>query len=256
MRADPASVLPIHRLPIIAPMLGALLTKWTIRLALVCYVVYLAGWLASFNARRPRTARAIWTVGCVLFDVHVACAFHFFHHWSHSAAWRNTAERTERLLGVAVGDGIYFSYFFLVLWIFDVLWLWWPSRTIATPSRGRGENRAGARATGVPMTIRIRAETPAWRVAVHVFLLFIAVNGAIVFESGPTRWAGLAAGLLLACLAVPHGYNLLYENATRYDRVAGCGEMTHQLDFERTGSKIPESSSCLESELRQTAGRP
>jgi hypothetical protein len=255
VRREPANFLPIHRLSIVVHMLGVLLTKWTIRLALVCYVAYLAGWLARWNTRRPRAARAVWTLGCVLFDVHVVCAFHFFHHWSHLAAWRNTAERTERLLGVAVGDGIYFSYLFLMLWILDVLWLWWPSWTAGLAAPGSRENRAGAYATGVPIPGAKPVEAPAWRVGVHVFLLFIAVNGAIVFEAGPTRWVGLASGLLLACLAVRHGYNLLYENATRCNCEASYGEMTHQHDFARASTDNPESTTHLNNELRQAAGR-
>src|SRR5438270_10441787 len=105
-------------------MLGVLLTKWTVRLALICYVVYLAGGLSHLNCHWPRAARAVWTLGCFLFTVHVACAFHFYHQWSHAVVWRFTAERTKQLLGFEFGDGIYFSYVFLVLWIVDVLWLW------------------------------------------------------------------------------------------------------------------------------------
>jgi hypothetical protein len=101
-----------------------LLTKWTIRLALVCYVAYLAGGLSRLNCLWSRAARALWTLGCLLFTVHVACAFHFYHQWSHAFAWRCTAERTRQLLGVEFGDGIYFSYLFLVLWIVDIVCLW------------------------------------------------------------------------------------------------------------------------------------
>src|SRR5262249_9091327 len=155
------------------PMLGELLTKWTIRLALVCYVAYVAGWLVRWNIRQPRASLVIWTLGCVLFDVHVACAFHFFHHWSHWSAWQNTAERTEKLLGVAVGYGIYFSYLFLVLWIVDVAWLWWPAWTEALA--GSQEDRARTGATGVPVDGSNHDRTPAWRMVVHVFLLFIVV---------------------------------------------------------------------------------
>jgi hypothetical protein len=102
---------------------GVLLTKWTIRLALACYVLYLAGSSAARDPRWPRVGRWVWTIGCGLFLVHVACAFHFYHHWSHAAAWRRAAEQTELLIGVAFGNGIYFSYVFLVLWILDVVWL-------------------------------------------------------------------------------------------------------------------------------------
>jgi hypothetical protein len=202
---------------VIALMPGTLLTQWTIRLALACYVAGLAAWLSSCGARWPRATRAVWTLGCVLFDVHVACAFHFYHRWSHAVAWQHTAERTRELLGVAVGDGIYFSYLFLVLWLLDVAWLWLaPPATSAvangTPSGGSPAVPAPADAIAVPIAAIGSRTIPWWRMMVHVFLLFIAINGAIVFEAGPTRWAGLAACLLLGCLAmrrptVRRGYN-------------------------------------------------
>ncbi len=188
-------------------MLGVLLTKWTIRLALACYVAYLAGWLLASNKNSahgncwPRIAQAIWTHGCALFIVHVACAFHFYHHWSHVAAWQSTAQETKELLGVTFGDGIYFSYLFLVLWVLDVAWLWLRPHTIKA-ANGTPTESATVDATSVPQP-RIRTiQTPRWRVLVHIFLVFIAFNGAIVFEYGPTRWAGIAACLTLGYLII------------------------------------------------------
>ena len=160
-------------------MLGQLLTQWTIRLALALYVAWLAGWLCTRGPRWAVVARWLWTAGCVLFLVHVACAFQFYHHWSHAAAWEDTAEQTQALLGVAFGNGIYFSYVFLVLWVLDVLWMW----SVADPLK-----------------------TPWPRVLVHLLLFFIAFNGAIVFEAGPTRPAGIVACLALAVLAIRAAY--------------------------------------------------
>src|SRR5262245_28611955 len=152
-------------------MLGELLTRWTIRLALACYVAYLAGWLTTRSAKWPRISRWIWTIGCVLFVGHVVCAFQFFHHWSHTAAWRATADETERLMGIAFGDGIFASYLFLVVWVLDVVWLW----TCGSPPVA-----AATDATSVPSPAGSFGQTPIWRVLVHIFLLFIAFNGAIV----------------------------------------------------------------------------
>lgn len=202
-------------------MLGVLLTKWTIRLSLACYVGYLGMCLSSGAARRPRAARAIWTLGCILFDVHVACAFHFYHRWSHAVAWRHTAERTKELLGVAVGDGIYFSYLFLLLWLADAVWLWLPAKdkTVANLGPvGSPHGPASERATSVPTCPYAPQTTPVWRVMVHVFLLFVAINGAIVFEAGPTRWAGLAAVMALGCLAVRRVCNSLARRETNFPR--------------------------------------
>jgi len=183
-------------------MLGALLTSWTIRAALVCYAAYVALCLANnktLTTSMPNLARAIWTAGCGLFVVHVACAFHFYHHWSHQAAWQKTADETRLLIGVAFGDGIYFSYLFLVLWVADVVWLW-SFRSPATI--GSLHFRSARSATAVPPHIAGRRRTPTWRLAVHGFLLFIAVNGAIIFEGGVTRAVGVPVVLLLTGLAV------------------------------------------------------
>jgi hypothetical protein len=202
-------------------MLGVLLTKWTIRLSLACYVAYLAMALSPRGAGRPRAARAVWTLGCLLFDVHVACAFHFYHQWSHAVAWRHTAERTKELLGLAVGDGIFISYLFLVLWIADVIWLWLPTKHQTAANQGplgSQPSPASEGATAVPTCSSSPLTTPPWRVVVHIFLLFVAINGAIVFEAGPTRWAGLAAVVALGCLAVRRAYNLLLLRETNFPR--------------------------------------
>ena len=38
--------------------------------------------------------------------------------------------------------------------------------------------------------------------AVHGFMAFMAINGTIVFETGPTRWVALAVCAVLAIVAV------------------------------------------------------
>jgi len=199
-----------------ASMLGVLLTTWTIRLALACYVAFLAGGLVARRPQWQRFARWIWTIGCGLFVVHVGCAFHFYHHWSHRLAWLSTAEQTQELIGVAFGDGIYFSYLFLMLWVLDVIWLW---------SFGRSTLPACGNATGVPLAAATKSLTPLWRVLVHIFLFFIAFNGAIVFAHGPTQWAGIVACCGLAALAGRRGYNVYVQRRQQPD----C-EMIHEAE--------------------------
>jgi hypothetical protein len=177
--------------PASLPMPGVLLTAWTIRLALACYVAYLAGWLLVPNrgncgASWPSVARWLWTFGCVLFVIHVACAFHFYHGWSHADAFEKTAADTEQLLGVRFGEGIYFSYLFLILWIVDVVVMWMRRSPSGQSPR--------------PMVAAMH-----W--LLHAYLFFIAFNGAIVFAAGPTRWAGIAACLVLGGLAIRAAYN-------------------------------------------------
>ena len=83
------------------------------------------------------------------------------------------------------GEGIYFSYLFLILWVLDVIAMWvWSAAKSSAPR---------------PMVAAMQ-----W--ILHAYLFFIAFNGAIVFESGPTRWAGIAACLLLGGLAIRAGY--------------------------------------------------
>ena len=156
-------------------MFGAALTHWTIRLALLCLVARLAGnlWYRE-DARWFAWSRTLWTAGCLLFVGHVAAAFHFYHHWSHAHAFEKTAHETHEMLGVRFGEGIYFSYLFLILWVADVAWLWLS-----------------------PASYRSRS---AWMaIALVSYMGFIAFNGAVVFEDGTTRLFGipLTVGLVI-----------------------------------------------------------
>jgi hypothetical protein len=142
---------------------GATLISASVRLALLCYAATVAGRMLGFRGQR---LRCLWTVGCLLFIVHVAAAFHYVHNWSHQAAIRTTAAETRQLLGVAFGEGLWFSYAFVLLWLADAIW-WWSSANSYL-------------------------RRPRWlNLGLHGYLLFIAFNGAVVFEAGPTRLFGL-----------------------------------------------------------------
>jgi hypothetical protein len=158
-------------------MLGNLLTIWTIRLALAAYALWL-GMLLVPNGKWPSGSRIaasrwLYTLACGLFLAHVACAFEFYHHWGHQSALEDTARQTAEMLGFAFGEGIYFSYLFMLVWVADAAWLWlWPQHR------------------------------PAWLIAtVQLYLAFIALNGAVVFETGVTRWVGIPVAALLAGIA-------------------------------------------------------
>ncbi|HUY33909.1 MAG TPA: hypothetical protein VMV69_14275 [Pirellulales bacterium] len=153
---------------------GEWATRWTIRLALLCYfVATMAEMTAAADERRQRLACALWTAGWGLFLAHVACAFHFHHHWSHAEAYLRTARRTAELYGGNWGGGLYFNYAFTAAWTLDVLYWWW---------RPSGHRR----------------RSPALSVAWHGFFLFMVVNATIVFETGPVRWAGVAGLVILS----------------------------------------------------------
>ena len=106
------------------------------------------------------------------FVIHVACAFHFYHAWSHAAAYAATALDTARLFQWHWGGGLYFNYAFTIVWLIDVLW-WW---------------RGLAAYAHRPRVVEI---------AVQTFLGFMAFNGAVVFASGWTRWTGVGCCVLL-----------------------------------------------------------
>ena len=153
-------------------MTGDTLTRWTIRAALLLYAAALALRLARPTAHRA--ARFFWTAGCLLFLAHVAAAFHFFHGWSHSHAYRETARQTKELVGADSGGGLYLNYLFTLAWAADVGW-WW---------------RAG---------LERYARRPRWvDVSLHAFMLFMAFNATAVFERGAIRWTAVGLMVLLA----------------------------------------------------------
>jgi hypothetical protein len=155
--------------------MGEHLTFWSIRLSLLCYVAALA--LCWWNPSAWPLRRRLWTLGFSLFIVHMLAAFAFYHSWSHADAVADTARQTKELVGVEFGGGIYFNYVFALVWSADVA-LWW--------------------AIGAAYVAR-----PLWlKLLVQGYLFFIAVNGAIVFAAGPTRWVGIAACAALGILIV------------------------------------------------------
>lgn len=159
-------------------MMPNLIISWTVRLALICYAISAVLMLRrSTHPRIPALLRLIWTAGALLFIAHVAAAFHFTHHWSHAAAVVTTADETQKLLGLAFGEGIWFSYLFVLLWTADAAWSWLNCSSWSNRSR-------------------------AVTLALHFYLFFIAFNGAVVFESGPTRPLGILVTLLLAVAAI------------------------------------------------------
>ena len=98
----------------------------------------------------------------------MVAAFHYTHHWRQGDAIESTARKTEQLIGGALGEGLYFNYLFLTVWIADILY-WW-----LRPERY--ETR------------------PAWmEYGIHGYLFFVAFNGAVIFESGVTRIGGTVA---------------------------------------------------------------
>ena len=155
---------------------GEILTRVTIWVAVAGYAAGTAAFALSRKRYRwESAARLAWTVACVGLLAHVACAFHFYHGWSHRAAYLDTARQTDEVFGLDWGGGLYINYALLTGWVLDVTW-WWTRGLEAYRRR--------------PWPL-----TAAWQ----GFLIFIVFNATVVFKTGPTRWAGLCLCLGL-CL--------------------------------------------------------
>jgi hypothetical protein len=159
------------------PSLGDDLTRNTARLALVYYVLAVNLFLRmgqedwASAGRRVIWARWCWTLAWITYVIHVAVAFHYYHHWSHADAVRHTEEVS------GFGPGIYLSHFFTLLWTADVAF-WWKQ-----PALYAGRSR--------------------WiDLALHAFMFFIIFNGTVVYEDGPIRWAGALVTAEFAVLLV------------------------------------------------------
>ena len=139
-----------------------------------------ACWAVSefVSLRQPaRRDRAWWMAACGLLWLHIACAFEVHHGWSHAAAYAHTARETEKVVGVDWGGGLWFNYAFLLAWTAD-----------ATLCR-RACARAGKAVARLHATVRAAA----------VFFWF---NAAVVFAQGPSRYASMAAFVVLLAVWV------------------------------------------------------
>jgi len=149
---------------------GEFLTRVTIWLTLAGY--FAATVLIAISRDRHdferyfRLARLIWSVACVSLLVHVAFAYHFYHHWSQESVYRETARQTADVTGINWGGGVYFNYVVMAGWIIDAAW-WW-----------RGVDAWRKR----PLWI-----TAAWQ----AFLIFMIFNAMVVFKTGALRMIGI-----------------------------------------------------------------
>jgi hypothetical protein len=150
---------------------GELLTRGTIWIAILAYT---AGSVIFATARgHDRWARLVWTTGCAALLAHFACAFNFYHAWSQSSAYSETARQTAAVVGINWGGGLFINYTVALLWLTDVAW-WWFAGLSSYRRR--------------PWLL-----TLAW----HSFLIFIIFNATVVFKDGLTRWIGLLFCLTL-----------------------------------------------------------
>jgi hypothetical protein len=153
---------------------GDALVRGSVRLALLYYGIAACVMLIMRPSdwwplsSRGWLARTFWCAAYAAYLIHLAMAFHYYHHWSHADA----VDHTREVAGV--GEGIYASHLFTLLWGADVVnWLCAPA--------GYATRRAWIGRT------------------LHAFMIFIIFNGTVVYETGFIRWAGIA---LLTVLAI------------------------------------------------------
>ena len=149
---------------------------WLIRMALLLMVVVFSIELRGGN-RTDRMTASLWLAGAVLALGHGIGTVATFHHGSQTLAFESTAQRTEQLLGIRFGAGLFVNYVFLIVWLVDAL------MAILLPVRYRRLQRLYVYAT-------------------DGFLLFIAINGAIVFQTGWSRSIGVISLIFLLMLVI------------------------------------------------------
>ncbi len=157
---------------------GEIITRLSADATLTLALIGLARRLAPGGGSAP-AALGMWTAAAVIYLGHVAAAFHFVHGWSHAAALAHTAGRTEQVVGISTGLGLWVNYAFTLCWIVDVAgwWLRWHSR------------RIDASSTSAPKTFSPASKLWRWFVVAWLALfLFVTLNATVIFETGFTRW--------------------------------------------------------------------
>ena len=147
---------------------------WAIRLALLLLVSVLCAEIMGKKKTNPAWA-SLWLLGAILALCHSLGALIAFHHSSQAEALESTAQQTAELLGFRFGAGLYVNYAFVAIWLFDAI------LRIAIPTKYEQFPKMYGR-------------------LVYAFLIFIAINGAIVFKSGTVRSVGIASLLILLLL--------------------------------------------------------
>lgn len=143
-------------------------------LAWLAVAAWMVAWGAALaNPPRPIAARRWYLLGLLVHATHVVAAFQVVHGWDHAAAAVQTAEQAREAVGFAPSGAIWVNHAFAAVWLLGVLW---PRRFGPAPWN----------------------ETTWVARALHAFMAFIVVNGAVVFAHvGVLR---LASTLALAWL--------------------------------------------------------
>jgi hypothetical protein len=149
-----------------AALLAPLAIRGTIVLSTIAWAS--AEYVSLMHPDRWRAARTLWTAGALLAAAHAVAALHIVYGWDQQAAVAGTARQTAALTGLDWGGGLYVNYAFITLWLTDAAFWWrFPARYLH----------------------RTRLHSSSLR----AIFLFMFINGAIVFASGPGRAIGAIA---------------------------------------------------------------
>ncbi len=136
------------------------------------------------KTQQNRIVLWVWTAGCLCYLLHVAAAFQFVHHWSHTSAYAHTARQTHLVTGWNWGGGLWINYAFTLWWPLDVLWCWLRQRGWGLTMRAPGSCDTGGSRWSTPATLE---NIPRWyRWTLHAIFGFLVFNATVVF--GPRWW--------------------------------------------------------------------
>lgn len=134
----------------------------------VSILVALSGWAIAL-VTEEKTARLAWTLGTTAYLIHVVAAFETFYGWSHGTALAETARQTAEVTGINTGAGLWVNHAFTAVLAFDVFQQW----------------------TG---------KTRRFATAIDWLVIFMIVNGAVVFADGAVRGFGIVLTLAILVL--------------------------------------------------------
>ena len=157
-----------------------LLTRWTIRIALLHYVASVGALTASLASAGVTPRGAAGMDGGL--RISLAAYGRGFSLLSRAGVTGPRTRRRRRILKSSLdgrsASGVYFNYLFAAVWTADV-WSWWCSDIALPLSRARWLH---------------------W--VVHGFLLFMVFNATVTFGEGDLRWVAAVMFLVLLGIAV------------------------------------------------------
>ena len=95
--------------------------------------VYVSAWIAAtlffvsrvdpftIGGRWAKARRSFECIGIAVLWIHIVLAYRLAHHWSNDAALKHVAERTQEVVGIDSGIGLYVNFLTAVLWSYSAV---------------------------------------------------------------------------------------------------------------------------------------